>query len=94
MNSSTACNSNYLDDKMHDLKAERFHRPRMINGRWVHAKGPFKTFTLRGIQDPSLDLHDERLLTLNNTVEFLNLILGLKLSPQENKALVACMRQL
>src|SRR5919198_3102679 len=40
----------YLDDKMHDLKGERFYTPRTINGEWIHAEGPIKTFTLRGIK--------------------------------------------
>jgi hypothetical protein len=82
-----------VDDKMHDLKAERFYKPPRINGRWVHAKGLFKTFTPPGIKDPAY-LHDGCPRTLNNTVEFFNPILGLRLSPQENKALVALTRQL
>ena len=84
----------YLDDKMHDLKVERFYKPQMINGQWIHAEGPIKAFTLRGIKDSPPYLHDERLLTLDDTVEFFNLVLGLKLKADEKKALVAFMRQL
>ena len=84
----------YLDDKMHDLKVERFYKPQMINGQWIHAEGPIKTFTLRGIKDSPPYLHDGRLLTLDDTVEFFNLTLGLKLNQQEKRALVAFMRQL
>jgi cytochrome c peroxidase len=84
----------YLDDKMHDLKVERFYTPQTINGQWIHAEGPIKTFTLRGIKDSPPYLHDGRLLTLEDTVEFFNLILGLKLNQQEKHALVAFMRQL
>ncbi len=76
----------YLDDKMHDLKAERFlNEP---------PRGPMKTFTLRGIKDSPPYLHDGRLLTLEDTVEFFNLILGTKLNEQEKRDLVAFMRQL
>jgi hypothetical protein len=39
-------------------------------------------------------LHDGRCLTLEDTVEFFNLVLGLKLTSQEKKDLVAFMRQL
>ena len=39
-------------------------------------------------------LHDERLLTLEDTVEFFNLVLGDKLSPQEKQDLVAFLRTL
>jgi hypothetical protein len=39
-------------------------------------------------------LHDERLLTLDDTVEFFNLILGTKLSAQEKQDLVAFLRAL
>jgi len=76
----------YLDNKMHDLKVERFlNEP---------PDGPIKTFTLRGIKDSPPYLHDGRLLTLEDTVEFFNLVLGLKLNEQEKKDLVAFMRQL
>jgi cytochrome c peroxidase len=84
----------YLDDKMHDLKVERFYKPQMMNGEWIHAEGPIKAFTLRGIKDSPPYLHDGRLLTLDDTVEFFNLVLGLKLKEDEKKALVAFMRQL
>jgi cytochrome c peroxidase len=76
----------YLDNKMHDLKLERF-----VN---EPPDGPIKTFTLRGIKDSPPYLHDGRLLTLEDTVEFFNLILELKLNEQEKKDLVAFMRQL
>jgi cytochrome c peroxidase len=84
----------YTDLLMHNLKAERFYKPRMINGRMASADGPIKTFPLRGIKDSPPYLHDGRLLTLEDTVEFFNLILALKLSEQEKKDLVAFMRQL
>jgi cytochrome c peroxidase len=84
----------YLDDKMHDLKVERFYKPQTINGQWIHAEGPIKTFTLRGIKDSPPYLHDGRLLTLEDTVEFFNLTLGLKLNQQEKHALVVFIRQL
>ena len=38
--------------------------------------GPIKTFTLRGIKDSPPYLHDGRCLTLEDTVEFFNLVLG------------------
>jgi len=84
----------YTDNLMHNLKTERFYKPRMINGRMASADGPIKTFTLRGIKDSPPYLHDGRLLTLEDTVEFFNLILELRLSAEEKKALVAFMRQL
>jgi len=84
----------YLDDKMHDLKVERFYTARTINGQWIHAEGPIKTFTLRGIKDSPPYLHDGRLLTLEDTVEFFNLVLGVQLTSREKAALVAFLRQL
>ena len=36
-------------------------------GEWIHAEGPIKTFTLRGIKDSPPYLHDGRLLTLEDT---------------------------
>jgi cytochrome c peroxidase len=84
----------YLDDKMNDLKVERFYRPQLINDQWIHAEGPIKTFTLRGIKDSPPYLHDGRMLTLEDTVEFFNLVLGVKLTQDEKQSLVAFMRQL
>ena len=84
----------YTDNLMHNLKTERFYKPRMINGRMASADGPIKTFPLRGIKDSPPYLHDGRLLTLEDTVEFFNLILELRLNPQEKKDLVEFMRSL
>ena len=84
----------YTDNSMHNLKVERFFKEKMINGRLASADGPIKTFPLRGIKDSPPYLHDDRLLTLDDTVEFFNLVLELKLSAAEKKDLVAFMRQL
>jgi cytochrome c peroxidase len=84
----------YTDNLMHNLKAERFYKPQMINGRMASADGAIKTFPLRGIKDSPPYLHDGRLLTLEDTVEFFNMIQGIKLTEQEKKDLVAFMRAL
>jgi cytochrome c peroxidase len=82
----------YTDNLMHNLRAERFYAPQMINGEMASADGPIKTFPLRGVKDSPPYLHDGRLLTLDDTVEFFNLVLGTKLSAQEKSDLVAFMR--
>src|SRR5512140_2213847 len=84
----------YTDNTLHNLRTERFYKPRMINGMMASADGPIKTFPLRGIKDSPPYLHDERLMTLEDTVEFFNLVLELKLNEQEKKDLVAFMRVL
>ncbi len=84
----------YTDNLMHNLRTERFYKPHMINGRMASADGPIKTFPLRGIKDSPPYLHDDRLLTLDDTVEFFNLVLTLKLNEQEKTDLVAFMRAL
>ncbi|MEX0733128.1 MAG: hypothetical protein WD944_02295 [Steroidobacteraceae bacterium] len=84
----------YTDNLMHNLQVERFFKEVMINGRKASADGPIKTFPLRGIKDSPPYLHDDRLLTLDDTVEFFNLVLGTRLSAQEKKDLVAFMRTL
>lgn len=81
----------YTDNTMHNLKAERFFEEQIHNGRKASADGPIKTFPLRGIKESAPYLHDGRLLTLADTVEFFNLILGTKLSEQEKADLVAFM---
>ena len=84
----------YTDNSMHNLQAERFFKTRMINGLKAGADGPIKTFPLRGIKDSPPYLHDGRLLTLEDTVEFFNLILGTKLSADEKGDVVAFLRVL
>jgi cytochrome c peroxidase len=84
----------YTDNSMHDLKVERFYKTQTVNGLVATAQGPIKTFTLRGIKESPPYLHDGRLLTLEDTVEFFNLILETKLTADEKKALVAFLRQL
>lgn len=84
----------YTDNQMHNLQVERFYKPRMEHGMMMTAQGPIKTFPLRGIKDSPPYLHDDRLLTLEDTVEFFNLILQLRLTSQEKKDLVAFMRVL
>ncbi|MEK7732112.1 MAG: cytochrome B6, partial [Planctomycetota bacterium] len=79
----------YTDNSMHNLRTERFFKPQMVNGRMASADGPIKTFPLRGIKDSPPYLHDDRLLTLDDTVEFFNLLLELKLSKQEKEDLTA-----
>ncbi|WLD15099.1 cytochrome B6 [Planctellipticum variicoloris] len=84
----------YTDNLMHNLKVERFFNEKMINGRKASADGPIKTFPLRGIKDSPPYLHDDRLLTLEDTVEFFNLVLELKLTTQEKQDLTEFMRAL
>ena len=84
----------YTDNLMHNLRVERFYKETMINGRKASADGPIKTFPLRGIKDSPPYLHDDRLLTLADTVEFFNLVLELKLNDQEKKDLVAFLQTL
>jgi cytochrome c peroxidase len=84
----------YTDNLMHDLQVERFYKAQSYNGMVATKQGPIKTFTLRGIKESPPYLHDGRLLTLEDAVEFFNLVLELKLNGREKKALVAFMRQL
>ena len=84
----------YTDNLMHDLAVERFYKSRMEGGMMITAQGAIKTFPLRGIKESPPYLHDGRLLTLEDTVEFFNLVLELKLTAQEKKDLVAFMRVL
>ena len=84
----------YTDNLMHDLQVERFYRPRMEGGMMITKQGPIKTFPLRGIKESPPYLHDGRLLTLEDTVEFFNLVLELNLTAQEKTDLVAFLRVL
>jgi cytochrome c peroxidase len=82
----------FLDHQMHDLRLERFYEPgKTVNDLVMLPDGPIKTFTLRGIKDSPPYMHDGRLLTLADTVEFFNLVLTLKLTQAEKDSLVAYM---
>jgi cytochrome c peroxidase len=82
----------FSDNFMHDLQAERFYdEDEVVNGRKMSDGGATKTFPLRGIKDSPPYLHDGRLLTLDDTVEFFNLVLGLKLTDREKADLVRYM---
>jgi cytochrome c peroxidase len=84
----------YTDNLMHNLHVERFYEPQDVNGRYAAADGPIKTFPLRGIKDSPPYLHDDRLMTLEDTVEFFNLVIGAKLKDEEKADLVAFLRTL
>jgi len=84
----------YTDNLMHNLQAERFYKPQMINGMMASADGPIKTFPLRGVKDSPPYLHDGRLLTLEDTVEYFNVITGVQLTTTEKSDLVAFLRVL
>jgi cytochrome c peroxidase len=75
----------YTDHMMHDLKLERFG---------AEADGPIKTFVLRGIKDSPPYLHDGRLLTLEDAVEFFNVMGGTQLTEAEKHQLTAFLRAL
>jgi cytochrome c peroxidase len=77
----------YLDHLMHDLHLERFLKDEP-------GDGPIKSFTLRGIKESPPYLHDGRCLTLEDTVEFFNLVLELNLSKEEKADLAAFLKVL
>jgi cytochrome c peroxidase len=79
----------YTDNLMHNLQTERFYKAQDINGRAAAADGQMKTFPLRGIKESPPYFHDDRLLTLADTVEFFNIVLGVQLSKEEKTDLVA-----
>ncbi len=82
----------FMNNNMHDLQLERFYEiGQTVNGLVMLPDGAIKTFTLRGIKDSPPYLHDGRLLTLDDTVEFFNLVLGLQPTQPEKESLVAYM---
>jgi cytochrome c peroxidase len=81
--------AHYTDNTLHDLQLERFFEPATINGIVSDAEGPIKTFTLRGLKDSPPYFHDGRLLTIDDTIEFFNLVLGTRLTSTEKADLRA-----
>ena len=84
----------YTDNSMHNLMAERFYRQELVNGMMMAHDGPIKTFPLRGIKDSPPYLHDGRCFTLEDTVEYFNLVQQLQLTAQEKQDIVAFLRSL
>ncbi|TWI69417.1 cytochrome c peroxidase [Pseudoduganella lurida] len=84
----------YTDNLMHDLKTERFYKVQTVNGMKAVGDGKIKTFPLRGIKESPPYLHDGRLITLEDTVEFFNLVLETKLTDGEKADLTAFLRTL
>ena len=84
----------YTDNSMHSFKTQRFFEPHMYNGRMASGDGKIKTFPLRGIKDSPPYMHDGRLLTLEDTVEFHNMVMGTDLSAEEKNDIVAFLRTL
>lgn len=84
----------YTDNTMHNLQTERFYKPQMVNGMMAVGDGSIKTFPLRSIKDSPPYLHDGRLLTLADTVEYFNLILSLHLNAEEQSDLTKFMEAL
>lgn len=84
----------YTDNSMHDLQLGRFFTSRLERGARSTPDGPIKSFPLRGIKDSPPYLHDGRLLTLADTVEFFNLILETHLTAEEKSDLEAFLRVL
>jgi cytochrome c peroxidase len=82
----------YTDNLMHDLHTERFFDQHMYNGCMAAGDGQIKTFPLRGIKDSPPYLHDGRLLTLEDTVEFHDQVLSTQLTEQQKKDLVSFLR--
>ena len=84
----------YTDNLMHNLRTERFFKPVTVNGRVMTGDGPIKTFPLRGIKESPPYLNDGRLLTLDDTVAFFDLILETKLTAEEKRDLVSFLKAL
>ena len=76
----------YTDNSMHDLRLEEFYKGR--------AQGWSKTFPLRGIKDSPPYFHDGRLPTLEDVVEFFNIVLQTRLTADEKKDLVLFLQAL
>jgi cytochrome c peroxidase len=79
----------YTDLLMHDLMVDRFFTFRTVNNQIQKPDGLIKTFPLRGIKDSPPYFHDGRLLTLEDTIEFFNLILEVQLTDAEKQDLLA-----
>ena len=84
----------YTDNSMHNLMAERFYKKELANGMMMAHDGPIKTFPLRGIKDSPPYLHDGRCFTLEDTVEYFNLIQQLHLTDPEKQDLVVFLKSL
>lgn len=86
----------FTDSLAHDLKVERFydHVGSTRVGNPGRAEGAMKTPSLRGLKDSPPYLHDGRLLTIEDAVEFFNIVLQSRLDKRDRTALVEYLRTL
>ena len=88
----SACHvARIIPTTMHNLRRavlQNADHQRSDGGR----RRPIKTFPLRGIKHSPPYLHDGRLLTLGDVVEFFNLVLETKLTGEEKSDLVAFLK--
>lgn len=82
-------NFNQIKSERMKVKAERFYKQEMANGMMMAHDGMIKTFPLRGIKDSPPYLHDGRCFTLEDVVEYFNLVQGLRLTSAEKANLVS-----
>lgn len=84
------------DNLAHDLRVERFydHVGSTRVGNPGRAEGAMKTPSLRGLKDSPPYLHDGRLLTLEDAVEFFNIVLQARLDKKDRTDLVEYLRTL
>jgi len=66
----------------------------MVNGMMMAHDGMIKTFPLRGIKNSPPYLHDGRCFSLEDVVEYFNLVQELHLTALEKANLVAFMHAL
>ena len=84
-----------LEQKVKSAKPEIEHRQQqLLEQRYELSRWADQDLPSSWDQACPPYLHDDRLLTLDDTVEYFNLILGTKLSEQEKKDLVALLRTL
>jgi len=75
----------YTDNSMHNLKAERFYKQEQVNGMMMAHDGMIKNIHLERYQDSPPYMHDGRCFTLEDTVEYFNLIQQIHLTAREKR---------
>ena len=82
---------------VHVLAAVAAVGANLTYGIWLNRASrepPALPFTLRGIKDSPPYMHDGRCLTIEDTIEFFNLVQGVKLTTEEKADLAAFLRAL
>jgi len=82
------------DNPTYNLNSKRFPEPRTMNGKVSFDDAPIKTPPLHGLKVTHSYMHEDKLLSLEDSAEFFDLVFKAGLNDQKMKDLVVFIKAL